>query len=382
MIAVVADDLTGAAELGGIGLRYNLNVEVALEVNSSTKADLLIVATDTRSGSEQDAIAEMTKVSQAVADLSPDLIFKKVDSVLRGHVLAELNAQLDTLEQNTALLVPANPALGRAIKNGTYYVYDKPIAETGFKDDPEFPVKSSSVVEMLKAEPSSVQVANHQEIFEKRIVVGEASDTDDLRNWAERSSEHILNAGAAGFFSALLEQRGVKKTDGAAAERPFGGNKLYVCGTAFVNSAIRVEALLDTGLVRYIPESFLNPDNPPQEEIESWTDELAGLISKKGAAILAVDNKLRENKPVSAKQLRERTALVVRAILEKLKLKELIIEGGSTASAIFRAVGIKTLFPSREYAPGVIRSRAAGFEDLYITLKPGSYNWPGEVWMF
>ena len=28
MIAVLADDLTGAAELGGIGLRYNLRVEL------------------------------------------------------------------------------------------------------------------------------------------------------------------------------------------------------------------------------------------------------------------------------------------------------------------------------------------------------------------
>src|SRR5882757_10096749 len=44
MIAVIADDLTGAAELGGIGLRYGLSVEVNMDVNLSTKADLLVIA--------------------------------------------------------------------------------------------------------------------------------------------------------------------------------------------------------------------------------------------------------------------------------------------------------------------------------------------------
>ena len=49
MLAVIADDLTGAAEIGGIGLSYGLKVEISSKVNPSTEADLLVIATDTRS---------------------------------------------------------------------------------------------------------------------------------------------------------------------------------------------------------------------------------------------------------------------------------------------------------------------------------------------
>jgi D-threonate/D-erythronate kinase len=94
MIAVIADDFTGAAELAGIGLRYHLNVELGAQVNKDTKADLFVVATDTRSMGEAEAVQEMEKHTRELMALRPEMIFKKTDSVLRGHVLAEMRAQL------------------------------------------------------------------------------------------------------------------------------------------------------------------------------------------------------------------------------------------------------------------------------------------------
>jgi uncharacterized protein YgbK (DUF1537 family) len=49
MIAVIADDFTGAAELAGISLRYGLTVSVCLHDEISTDADVLIISTDSRS---------------------------------------------------------------------------------------------------------------------------------------------------------------------------------------------------------------------------------------------------------------------------------------------------------------------------------------------
>src|ERR1700748_1065595 len=118
MIIVIADDFTGAAELGGIGLRYNLKVEVNTRVNLQSKADLLVIATDTRSMAKDDAVAEMEKVTEEIVKLNPTLIFKKVDSVLRGYVAEELLAHISKLSHSRALLVPANPGLGRTIVNG------------------------------------------------------------------------------------------------------------------------------------------------------------------------------------------------------------------------------------------------------------------------
>ena len=41
MIAVIADDFTGAAEIGGIGLRYGLDVIIQTKNVSQTACDLI-----------------------------------------------------------------------------------------------------------------------------------------------------------------------------------------------------------------------------------------------------------------------------------------------------------------------------------------------------
>src|ERR1700761_4620702 len=139
MIAVIADDLTGAAELGGIGLRYGLRTEIRTSVGTAAGADLLVIAADSRSKSEAAAVEEMTTITRQLRLLQPGWIYKKTDSVLRGHVIAELKAHLQALDFQSALMVPANPALGRTIRDGHYYLNGEPIHESSFSADPEFP---------------------------------------------------------------------------------------------------------------------------------------------------------------------------------------------------------------------------------------------------
>jgi D-threonate/D-erythronate kinase len=383
MIVVIADDLTGAAELGGIGLRYNLDVEVALEVNPSSTADLLVVSTDSRSKKEKEAVAEMAKVSKDVLSLQPQIIYKKVDSVLRGHIIPELRVQMEVLKKQRTLLVPANPALGRTIENGLYLIHGKPLAETAFRDDPEFPVKSSFIKGILPVSMFPLEVKTHSDSLERAgIIVGEASTKEDLDKWAARADGNSLLAGGSGFFSALLNSLNIKKKDAPIEARAFAGNKLYVCGSAFTSSSIRVSALAGKrGLVHYLPVNLVANENVTMADVQHFGDELSKHFQEMGTAIIAIAPES-VNKIITPLQLRERMALLVRYLFGKLVIDELIIEGGSTASAIFNTLQLKRLFPSNEYAPGVIRCRAEEPENLYITLKPGSYNWPKEVWTF
>src|ERR1700744_2910258 len=105
MIAVIADDLTGAAELGGIGLRHGLRTEIRTLVGSSTEADLLVIAADSRSKAAAAAVEEMATITRALKMLQPEWIYKKTDSVLRGHGIAELKTHLEILGLRSALLV-------------------------------------------------------------------------------------------------------------------------------------------------------------------------------------------------------------------------------------------------------------------------------------
>jgi uncharacterized protein YgbK (DUF1537 family) len=339
MIVVIADDFTGAAELGGIGLRYGLETEISTVVPARPEADLLVIAADTRSKDVSAAVADMLEITRRVRELGPELVYKKTDSVLRGHVVAELKAHMEVLGFKRALLVPANPALGRVVRDGHYFVNGVPVHETAFATDPEFPVRSSDVREMLHG--ADVQVRRPGEEFsESEIIVGEAGSVDDLWDWAGRVEPGILLAGAAGFFSAILRRRRLPV--------------LYVSGTTFDSSRKGLQRLYaDGGPVLYMPV-----------DLERAVELLRGgkLVVAEGAG------------GMSASELRTRMGRVISKILEQVKVGELVIEGGSTAYAILKEAGLNRFVPEQELAQGVVRMRVRG--GMLVTVKPGSYPWP------
>jgi uncharacterized protein YgbK (DUF1537 family) len=366
MIAVIADDLTGAAELGGIGLRHGLKTEIRTSLASSAasrpgevRADLLIIAADSRSKPQPAAIEEMTTITRALKLLKPAWIYKKTDSVLRGHVIAELNVHLDVLGLAGALLIPANPHLGRTIRDGHYYLHDKPIHHSAFSVDPEFPIHSSDVRDMLLTREQPVQVRKPREELPVRgVVVGEVHDAADLGSWAGRLPPQTLPAGAAGFFSALLDVRVPAKPATAEATAHLGSPRLFISGTTFDRSRDAIKHI-----AHYLPE---HPD-------EAWYEEIASLLRTQKKAIIAIDPDWHGHK---AHELRALMAEAVRHILKKTTPKELIIEGGATAYAILQATAWHTFIPVQELAPGLVRMRVAEAPDLFVTVKPGSYPWP------
>ena len=380
MIAVIADDLTGAAELGGIGLSYGLKVRISLDVKVASEIDLLVIATDTRSKIESTAVNDMIEVTKQVAKLNPEVIFKKVDSVLRGYIIPEITAQLKILQLDTALLVSANPALGRTIENGNYFIDGVPISQTAFAVDPEFSAKSSDVLKLLKAD-KFVYVKKYSDYRpEKGVIVGEVKSEGDLNEWARIDHSDVLLAGASGFFRAILETAGFAQKVHQPSGPVLTGPMLYVLGSAYDKSTALVNKIVkDGGPVCYLNESMIEGQYD-DKEFERCSAEITNLIRRNGKAIIAI-NPLKAVS-VSALEIRKKMAQLVRRVFDQVTIKELIIEGGSTAAAILKSLEIETLCPTNEYATGVIRSKVIGRENLYITLKPGSYNWPNQVLTF
>lgn len=382
MIAVIADDLTGAAELGGIGLRHGLRTEIRMGVNreaapgtdaaSKTGAaddapDLLIMAADSRSRSESAAIEEMATITRRLRELHPAWVYKKTDSVLRGHVMAELRAHLDVLQLSSALLIPANPALGRTIRDGHYYLKEKPIHHSAFSIDPEFPILSSDIQDMLHTRSRPVQLRTvEEELPGGGIVVGEVQDDSDLRTWARRLPSHTLAAGAAGFFSALLDREFPAEPQ-TISGRVFDKPLLFVSGSTFDRSRIAIQRQRETGG----PASYM-PMNPNG----SWQDLIVRMLTKQGKAIVAIDPAIHDR---SAQELRTMMAKAIDGILKAATPAEIIIEGGATAYAILQAIGWQTLIPEQELAPGLVRMSVGGKPGVHVTVKPGSYPWPDTI---
>lgn len=382
MMVVVADDFTGAAELAAIGLQAGLHTTLTTTVDVHSEAQLMVVATDTRSMSRTDAVTQVTKITGEVLKLQPALIFKKVDSVLRGHVLPELLVQQQMLQQGRVLLVTANPHLGRRIYNGAYFLHNRPIHESSFAADPEFPITSSSIAVMLgPMAGNAVQVVPVGQVTPgSGIIVGEVQRQEHLDHWAKVGVNDRLVAGAAGFFSALLQQKGW--VIGSVNEAIIGLEQpvLYVSGTAFGKSQQAVAAIHEQGgPVAYLPPELATGSTNKDELLSSWCSRVITLLTTHRQAIVAVAP---GGGYLNAEHLRNLTAELVARVVKQHTPKELVIEGGSTAAACFNRLHYTSFLPTNELAPGVIRMQPVANRRMHITVKPGSYNWPHPIWNF
>lgn len=380
MIVVIADDLTGAAELGGLALRYNLVTEITNRVNPDSTADLLIIATDTRSSSKKDAERITQELCDDLQRLQPRLIFKKIDSVLRGHVLAEINVQKEQLNFKRALIVAGNPGLGRTIIDGVYLLNERPVHLSSFSDDPEFPIRSSAVHKMLHCEKGEISMLkNYETMPETGIVVGDVQDDNDLAAWCRKIDGNTLIAGAAEFFSAILKYFNIKHAPKAKDTATLQLPALMICGSSFRKNDGFVNKMQQEGMpVSYIPEEVVNNATDNNSVFQKWIDETIQYLKQFGKAIIAVDPAMQRT-DIDALKLRTTMAEATASIAAHVEINECLIEGGSTSASIMRTLGIDTLYPIQELAPGVIRMGVKGKKDLHITLKPGSYDWPFNI---
>jgi uncharacterized protein YgbK (DUF1537 family) len=370
MILVIADDITGAAEIGGIGLRYGLRVVVSNKIKRNSNAELLIVYTNTRSMKRAEAISIMEELTREAASLNPSLIYKKTDSVLRGHVLAEMKKQMEVLDLGKALLVPVNPLLGRAIRDGHYYVNDQLINETSFSSDPEFPLHVSRIEEMLGDNRESVKVATLlDDLPGKGIIVGEAQTEEDVLQWAIHKDQSFFLAGGASFFNALIRSTGFREKKKEKQIVEMTEPILLVSGTTFKKNVERLKQ--HARLVSYLPAD--------EKEFNNWTDRIVSVLSQYNKAIIAIGNDQypKTDPPVLSEKLSE----AVKLVSKKIKIPELLIEGGSTAFSIIKKLGLIDFIPTEEMEQGIVRMKVDGKEDMHLTIKPGSYDWPAE-WNF
>lgn len=353
MVAVIADDITGAAEMAGIAHRLGLRVRLSMKPEPTEACDVLVIATDTRSMTETEAAAESAETARALSAL-PEVrhVFKKTDSALRGHVTAELEALLANTGYREALYIPANPSKGRIIREGTYYIGDKPLHETDFSFDPEFPAFSSRLAERFP------------DCGEKGIRYADAVSEDDIRMSVENAAEDTLLAGAADLFTAFLRRTFVCRENVAEKCRLNLKDCIIVCGSTQSRP-------IDCGVATsYMPREVYDEEIPA----DGWIDALAEEYRGTHALIMAIRDRHRTGKGIAV-YLRETMAEAVGRLVEEHRPEELVIEGGATAFAILKRLGWKAFTITQEIAPGVIRMQATN--GTHITMKPGSYPWGG-----
>lgn len=380
MIAVIADDLTGAAELAGIGLNHGLRTEVSTTVDEYCDADLLVIATDTRSLAVNEAKDIVHDLTVQLQQLKPRFLFKKIDSVLRGHIIEELQSQLTASALKRALIVPGNPHHSKKLIADTFHYNDQPIHLSDFANDPTFPALSSNILELLRADERIQLVKKENRLPSTGIIIGGAEDEDDLKYWISKTDGNTLLAGSANLFTTLLEYL----TTPQRIEIPdpeTTGRRLFVFGSTFYQGKLNLlDGKHNNIPVHYVPAATICAETSGDNVHALFASHVASSIVAANNAIIAINPDFIKDIKVDPVLLSHKMADIAKQVIDHTDLHELLIEGGATAWAILERLNIKKLYPSKLIAPGVIHMRIAGNNQLCLTLKPGSYPWPAPIW--
>ncbi len=361
---VIADDITGAAEIAGIAAGHGLSVclcccasTAAADTTVSatdTTADVTVIATNTRSMSQAEAVALTFRLVPAILPYvpRPSTIFKKTDSALRGHVVAELSALMKATGCRRAVYAPANPSKGRIIRDGVFYVNDIPIDATAFSYDPEFPAVSSRLAERFP------------EASEQGISIPDVTTPTDIESLLSQSAADAILAGAADLFEAVVRHVFPAATASARplACRSFTHATVILCGST------QSQPLPPAIPLSEMPVSVFDGG----ADIDLWLADARSRYSSSTVVALTMPRSHHTEK-ANAAHLRHAMAAVATRLVHVVRPHDLVIEGGATAFDTLQSLGLRSFSVEGQLAPGVVRMKSEG--RMFVTLKPGSYPW-------
>lgn len=432
MIVVVADDFTGAAEVAGMSAAAGYETLVQRGTLQPVAAQVVVLNTDTRSLPPRAVHDRLCAVGRELRAAGVSRVAKKIDSVLRGSIAAEISGLLEGLGRRRALVTPANPERGRIVRAGRIWVGQDPLEQTLFAADPEYPASTSDVLELLRRvvrrrySPFVVLPENQtpeeevnfveqtlerlavctrrskDHLPERGLVVGDAESTSDLAAWCDRLDDQTLAVGAAEFCGVWLRRQFASlsgsslhdpspaenaSNNGVSSEAERGrfspgegeaGTVVLVCGSPTAWKSGRGRQCELHGVPVYALTPLLAGCDPWLWVMEH---DLVGKLRLKSPQIMLTcaseEDEWGDGHGALVHMLARFAATVVRG---ELPPQWILVEGGATASALVKQLDIPSFRAGQPWAPGVVPLEPIPATGWTLVSKPGSYAWPDWVW--
>lgn len=392
--AAIADDLTGAcdvaAELAAAGRR--VRVVVAPGGADACEGTITIVNTQSRSLHRDDAAA---RVRTALRDRREPVLLKKIDTALRGHLGAELDAACDALGA-PAFVVAAIPAAGRVTRNGCQWFGNRPLAETEFARDPEGPGAISSIPEVLARESrrrAAVVSRNvvrtgrlSAEVARRRaegidVFVMDAETDDDVRAAVDAVlalPRPVCLAGSIALAAALAASgdgaRDAAIADGASLPTP----ALVVSGSLHSRARAQVAAVLASG--NAVAVALPAPGADAGARTDAVVAATRALVA--GTTVVLSAPPVTEVPDEAALRATERVvADTVAGIAAAASIPSLVLIGGETSCAVLVRLAAGAIEVHGRIAPlvahgSILHGPAAGTR---LVTKGGSGGEPDVI---
>jgi uncharacterized protein YgbK (DUF1537 family) len=416
MIGVVADDLTGAHDIGIMFAKSGALVHVFSYKQGLTEEDIrqwqlpdvLVLDTHSRFDSPDVAYDKTFRAARLLQRLGCRQFYKKTCSVFRGNIGAEFDAMLDALNESFAGIVVGFPKNGRQTIDGLHYVHGIKLEESEFRNDPGHPMTLSSLVDILALQTerpvglvrhSVVRLgAEHLRTEVARLrsryayLIFDVVDQDSLKTIANA----LCHLPVLGGSSALAEElpttakNGRIKNAGVLSSHD-GMGTLCAAGSLMPQTKAQIEYMrrkgasvfeLDTLQVLDDEQRFLVIDGlcrSVRKVLERGNDVV--VHTSNDPAVVEQTRKLGQARGYSiafvSRLVSETLAEIVADSVEQLGLNRFVIAGGETSGAVCARLGIEGMRVWREIEPGIPSCLSLGKTPLLLVLKSGSFGSPG-----
>ena len=230
-IAVLADDLTSAADGAAPFVARGLIASIGRGQLPRQAAAVVAVDSGSRSATSSQAFERVARLTNQLA--SRTVLYKTVDSTLRGHIAVELEACFAASGRKSLVFAPAFPQAGRTTVQGIQFVDGIPVSESAYGRDPVHPARHSSLVDLVPNCITNVTLldAVTQEELDSQIASIDAP-------------ESILWVGSPGM-AAALSRRFVPPMTRPSLIEGISNDVLVVIGSANLRSHIQADRLHD-----------------------------------------------------------------------------------------------------------------------------------------
>lgn len=148
---LIADDVSGACDSAVAFALHGFRTVLPLDEDFAPagRYDLIALSTNTRKSGPEEAAAAVRSACERLEAWAAPLLYKKIDSVLRGPLEAEVAAAREAGGFRRAVVAPALPAQGRVVRGGRLLVRDP---DSGAFEPSETPLPAGVGIETPDAE--------------------------------------------------------------------------------------------------------------------------------------------------------------------------------------------------------------------------------------
>jgi uncharacterized protein YgbK (DUF1537 family) len=406
-LAVIADDLTGAADTG-VQFRplfvpvYLVDRRFLTLDSFGEPPQALSICTASRGLPPADAHRVVTEVCRALGRRAPRRVYKKIDSAMRGNIGAELEAVMDVWNISMSFIAPAYVEQGRTTVGGVHCIHGTPVARTEMRRDPIAPVCESRLPEWIGRQAhlpiahisldalnqdaaAAVAAIDRAAGSGVRHFTFDAAVLEDLDRIAHLALNHYPQAllcGSAGLAKSMARALGGHHPHPhpvwRLADEPPAGHWLFACGSASERLRRQVQVLAEqtnAGVVAL---------DPAGDASGRLSDNRAAAVRRAASQLAANDLVMTLAPPsadpsfVDSDRLLAGFADAVHSVIATVRPAGLFLSGGDTALAVLERLGARGVRLECEMGGGLVFGRLVGgaVEGMPVVTKAGAFGPP------